>query len=142
MKKGLKVIVCGGRAYDDVKRVHSELDELHIYEKIRMIAEGGCRTDKYGKPSKMPEMDALGADYFAWLWAREVEIPCLTVWARWKAEGRAAGMKRNILMYDMVRPDVVIAFPGGVGTDHMVSHAKSMGCRIIDRRVAEEPPPF
>lgn len=38
---------------------------------------------------------------------------------------------RNIRMYDEWLPDVVLSFPGGGGTKHMVDYAQRHGCSVI-----------
>jgi UDP-N-acetylmuramoylalanine-D-glutamate ligase len=51
--------------------------------------------------------------------------------ADWKTHGKAAGPKRNRQMLDDAKPDLVVAFPGGRGTDDMVNKAKSRGVPVV-----------
>lgn len=101
----LRVLVCGGRKYDNYELVEQTLDPL--VAQIDLIIEGG----------------AAGADELANRWAIRNDIPRLTVPAEWTKYGRAAGAIRNVAMLKL-GPDLVIAFPGGKGTAHMVKIAK------------------
>ena len=74
-----KVIVCGGRDFDDKDRVFHVLDRLHARHPRLTIIEGG----------------AAGADRLARWWAITRAVDYLTVPADWKKHGRAAGPKRN-----------------------------------------------
>ncbi len=110
-----RVIVCGGRHYDDQERVFTILDNwLRYYEDRIHIIQGG----------------ATGADYFAESWARTRHMPCTTFHANWPAYGKAAGIIRNTEMLEYMLPDVVIAFPGGKGTANMVEVAKQNGTPV------------
>lgn len=50
-------------------------------------------------------------------------FPVTVVPADWNKEGKSAGAIRNQHMLDM-KPDGVVAFPGGAGTSHMIKIAK------------------
>jgi hypothetical protein len=52
--------------------------------------------------------------------------------ADWTRHGKAAGPKRNQLMLDKEKPDLVIAFPGGKGTADMVARAKAQGFKVME----------
>lgn len=107
----MKVIVCGGKDYHDYQRVCEELDNME--PKITFVIEGG----------------ALGADRLARKWAIERGIEYQTVEANWQKYGRSAGPIRNQAMLDM-NPEMVIAFPGGVGTGDMVKRANRKGTKV------------
>jgi hypothetical protein len=64
------------------------------------------------------------------MWAEHHKFPWHTEKAKWHVHGRAAGPIRNGVMIDM-RPDIVIAFPGGDGTADMVAQATEAGIRVI-----------
>jgi hypothetical protein len=108
---GKRVIVCGGRAYDDEQAVFRTLDWLDP----RVIAQGG----------------ASGADQLAALWCHERGRDCATYEALWAVCGRAAGPLRNQRMLDQFHPDAVVAFPGGRGTDDMVRRAVAAGLPVV-----------
>lgn len=121
----IRIIVCGGRDYANETRVHEVLNHIMETKGIRMIAEGG----------------ANGADTFAARWAAATCTPCLRVPADWNRHGRSAGPLRNRKMLEMVRPDMVVAFPGGNGTADMVKAAREAGVGVmeIDVTVPGEP---
>lgn len=110
----MRVLVCGGRDYDDEKTVSRVLSELP--RDGLSVAQGG----------------ATGADNLALEWCRANKIPVGTYWANWKDEGRSAGPIRNRKMLADFKPDLVIAFPGGAGTAHMVSIARRAGIKVME----------
>lgn len=103
---GMKVLVCGGRAYKDRDFVFHTLDAIHSKHHISILIHGG----------------ASGADSLAREWAHLKGVPCATVQANWARHGVAAGPIRNRSML-LLEPDAVIAFPGGRGTANMVGAA-------------------
>ena len=100
----LRVLVCGGRDYDDYQHVYKVLSEVNP----ALVISGGAR----------------GADSLAERWATEIGIPLIIMPAPWKAKGRPAGLMRNSWMLEFADPDMVIAFPGGRGTADIVRKAK------------------
>lgn len=105
----MKVIVCGGRDYDDKDYLFACLEEFHQSTPITTLVHGAAK----------------GADTLAGDWAAthpEIEIKAYP--ANWQLYGKAAGRVRNLTMLIEEKPDCVIAFPGGFGTKHMVSIAK------------------
>jgi len=112
----VRVIVCGGRHYDDDARVREVLDAGIDGQPITAIAEGG----------------SFGADAHADEWACMRGIPSTTYNAEWAKHGKAAGPIRNAEMLAKFKPDAVIAFPGGTGTADMVAKARATGVRVIE----------
>jgi hypothetical protein len=108
----MKALVCGGRMFFDYERVRRVLDGM----KITSVIEGG----------------ACGADGLAKRWATERDIECETFRAEWKKFGRGAGHIRSQLMLDQGKPDLVVAFPGGTGTDDMVARARKAGITVVE----------
>lgn len=74
---------------------------------------------------------ASGADMLGRCFADMYKIKCITVPADWEKNGRAAGPIRNKRMLTDFKPDIVVAFPGGVGTANMVRQAKAVGVKIV-----------
>lgn len=109
----VNVLVCGGRDYRDKARVYAELDAL-------APTMGGLMSG--GAP---------GADTLAWDWAWSRGFHCERYMADWKAHGKAAGPIRNERMLVEGKPDLVLAFKGGRGTQDMVSRAEKAGVRVI-----------
>lgn len=110
----MKVIVCGGRDYTDIVNVFTKLEAFHAETPISELMQGG----------------AIGADHIAKTWAERREVPVHTVNADWKKNGRAAGPMRNADMLKW-KPDVVIAFPGGVGTQDMIDKATKANVKVV-----------
>lgn len=100
-------IVCGGR---DVTPTLAELVELHeILEAndITTVRTGGAKG-----------VDDAVHEFIQGIWERQ-RMP-----ADWKAHGRYAGPKRNQAMIDAGDVVLVIAWPGGRGTENMRSLAQ------------------
>lgn len=110
----MKVIVCGGRDYQDYDRVIKCLDALNAKHGIDLIIEGG----------------ANGADSHGAIWAENNKIPRCTWNANWNGYGKKAGPMRNTHMLHFMEPDCVVAFPGGAGTADMVNQAKACGVKV------------
>lgn len=104
-----RVLVCGGRDYADESRVALELVEVQP----TVVIHGGCR----------------GADFLAHLWSQENGIPEECFAADW-SQGKKAGPLRNAKMLTEGKPDVVVAFPGGRGTEDMVARARAAGVPV------------
>ena len=121
------VIICGGRDLTDGEFVFSSLDQIHSTINITRIIEGGQRT-KNVKTGKV----VGGADYWAFKWAEQNRIHCITVKANWNMYGAAAGPIRNQEMINRYNPKRLIAFPGGKGTADMKRRAKKAGIEVIE----------
>lgn len=109
----MKVLVCGGRDYFDYGRIQAALESRT--SPIDMVIHG----------------DASGADQLAGRWARLNGILEVRVPANWEHYGRRAGAIRNIGMLKL-EPDLVIAFPGGRGTAHMINVARRAGIPVYE----------
>lgn len=103
-----KVIVCGGRTFSDKELLFKALTQYKD-SNIGMffVIHGG----------------ASGADSLADQWARENGVPCAVLKAQWDKYGKKAGHIRNKWMA-LLKPNLVIAFPGGRGTENMIDTAK------------------
>jgi hypothetical protein len=119
----MRVLVCGGRDYDDKRHVWDTLDriaevsaEQPLGKRPFVIVHGACRS---------------GVDELADAWAVSNYILIDEFPADWTSHGRAAGPIRNQRMIDDGRPDLVIAFPGGRGTADMVSRAERAGIKVV-----------
>lgn len=120
----MKVLVCGGRDYDDYIRAWSVLysicDEFGLWDEDMLLPEG--ITIVHG--------GARGADRLADQWAVANWVPIEEYKADWDKYGKSAGHRRNQEMLDKAKPDLVIAFPGGRGTADMVRRAKEAGVEV------------
>jgi hypothetical protein len=122
-RDALRVLVCGGRDYDDYDRIRKVLDEF--------CDEHNLADNEYKMPNGLVIIQggARGADSLAFDWAAINWVPIEEHKANWAKYGRAAGAIRNKQMLD-TGIDVVIAFPGGRGTEHMKQIARKAGIEV------------
>lgn len=131
MKKP-KILVCGGRDYSDRDNVIRVLDKI-TWDRGWVTPEE--LRDDVG--NYLPEVviisgAAKGADSHAIDWAVINWTDLETYPADWAKYGKSAGYIRNKQMLDEGRPDLVVAFPGGVGTAMMVKLARNAGVEVIE----------
>lgn len=113
----MRILVCGGRDYDDLTEMKKILDP-YLWQFFI-----------FG--------DAKGADFLArcivksWYKKGCAEEYFKEFKADWTKHGKAAGPIRNKQMLDEGKPDLVIAFPGGAGTANMVKLAEEAGVKVI-----------
>ena len=112
----MKILVCGGRDYNQKKTVFSTLDMIHEDYPIKCLVHGAATG-----------ADTLGAQ---WAETREVEQkPYPADWDRYK---NAAGPIRNALMLkDNPDIELVVVFPGGRGTNNMRTKAEKAGIQVL-----------
>ena len=140
----MRILVCGGRDYARFPGHSAPPEELARYkiekEHINRVLYDVCdefnlwhEPDQYG--NTLPKCTiisggAKGADDTAIDWA-VVSWTGLEVYpADWKKHGRGAGHIRNQQMLDEGKPDIVLAFPGGRGTENMIARAKKAGVEV------------
>jgi hypothetical protein len=111
----MRVLVCGGRNFNDPLTLGSWLGGIHKDHGISLLIHGG----------------ASGADRMAGEFAKWQGIPVQEYPADWAKHGKAAGPIRNRQMLDEGKPDLVIAFPGGRGTANMIDQARTSGVRVL-----------
>ena len=110
-----RLLVTGGRSYDDVDQLYQVLDDLHVVRSFTCVIQGGAR----------------GADALAARWAALRHVPVEQYEADWSKHGRAAGPIHNRRMLTEGRPDLVVAFPGGRGTQNMIRQAQAAGVDVV-----------
>lgn len=111
----MKVLVCGGRNYDDWPKLKTKLDDIHEITPITEIIHG-CSD---------------GADRLAGVWARWNNIKENRFPADWKTHGKKAGYVRNAQMLKEGKPDLVLATTGGKGTEMMKNLSKDAGVTVM-----------
>ena len=111
----MRILVTGGRNYHGRDHVLAVLED-YLEE---------CPTIVHGAQK--------GADRLAGIAAEELRYPVDPHPADWKTHGLSAGPIRNRQMLD-TDPDLVIAFPGGKGTDDCVGEAIRRGILVRDER--------
>ena len=103
----MRVLVCGGRRYDDWTFIVNVLDSVHARQPVTLLIEGG----------------ATSADSLARRWAIARGVDVVTYRADWDRYEHRAVPVRNSQMLREGRPELVVAFKGGRGTAHMVTIA-------------------
>lgn len=117
-----RVLVCGGRDYDDRERLFGVLDKAleaaTLAERPFVLIHGGAK----------------GADWLSSVWAsmRKDRVEERVYPADWSTHGRAAGPIRNQKMLTNESPHVIIAFKGGNGTAHMMSIGRKAGVPVYE----------
>ena len=122
-----RILVCGGRDFDDLDLVDDVLENL--------CRDRGWITEP--NPAWSPKCviihgGARGADTLGGVWAKKHGLPCEEFVADRQGLGRKAGPIRNQRMIDEGKPDLVVAFPGGRGTADMVRRARAAGIEVIE----------
>lgn len=107
---GKRLVVCGGRRYQDA---------LFVRQTLRSLRPLFIATCEY----------PTGVDQLAKLYAMENGINYAGFPKPWK-EGAYARVPRARVMLELVRPDLVVAFPGGPGTDQTVKLAMELGIEV------------
>jgi len=113
-------LICGGRAFVDKGMFEKSMNDL---------------MHNFGYPSRIVHGAATGADSMADDLGNRLAIRVSRFPANWKSHGRAAGPFRNRDML-AVKPDKVIAFPGGRGTQDMVKRARKAKVMVIEIQYA------
>lgn len=111
----MRVLVCGGRSFNNAGLLISTLDRLHLDRKFSLVIHGAAK----------------GADTLAGDWAQHRGLDVVCYPAKWGLLGKNAGKIRNQQMLDEAAPELVVAFRGGNGTMHMTSIAHKAGVEII-----------
>lgn len=109
----MRVIVCGGRDYCNKEVIRKHLEDLKLEHPDAVIIHGA----------------APGADSWSGYVAGTLGFRVEVFPADWKKYGKAAGPIRNQQMLDS-GADLVIAFPGGRGTDNMITKATNAGVEV------------
>ncbi len=111
---GKRVLVCGGRDYQDWCTVADTLRRLHDISPIGLIIHG-CDP---------------GAATLAVRWALSTGVPTSGFDANFHSLGPTAERLRNERMIVESKPDLVVAFPGGEGTADLIGRAKAVGVPV------------
>jgi len=124
----MRVLVCGGRDYENRNYVLSVLEQFAIDNSVFYNPEDNWLPSDIEIISGM----ARGVDTYAADWAVVNWCKLHAFYADWDKYGKAAGYIRNKQMLKEGKPDVVIAFPGGKGTAMMIKLAKESGIEVIE----------
>ncbi len=110
----IKVIIAGGRDFDDFKRLCKVCDDVLKDQNKVEIVSGAYK----------------GADLLGERYAAERNYPIKQFPAHWCQYGKSAGLKRNTEM--AAYADVLIAFwdEESKGTKHMIELAEQAGLKV------------
>lgn len=141
----MRILVCGGRDFSDLstpeKQKNQKLRSQYsfVFEELNKIViefSKEYNPDDNWLPTDITIISggARGVDSTAIDFAICNFCPFVEFTADWQKHGRSAGPIRNQQMLEQGRPDLVVAFPGGVGTADMVARAKkaNIPVRIIN----------
>ena len=123
----MKILVCGGRAFHDYAALEAILS---TYPACTHIVHGGA-TGADTLAERYAKARALNVTTFPAHW-RDLTAPGAVV--KYQRNGTpynaAAGAARNRRMLDTSMPDLVVAFPGGTGTQDMTRYARKQGYTV------------
>ena len=114
----MKVLVCGGRDFNDYDLLADTL--------VSLLGQYGLKDVIFISGR------AHGADRLGERFAKANNCELLVFPADWNKFGKAAGFIRNQQMIDEGKPDLVVALPGGRGTADMVRRAKKHGIEVAE----------
>lgn len=97
----MRIIVCGGRDFSDREALFRVLDDLHSTHGFTLLVHGAARG-----------------------------VTCKPMAADWQMHGLRAGPVRNREMLRTCKPEIVVAFPGGSGTEHMIEISFKAGVTV------------
>lgn len=111
--------VTGGRDYRDAACVDREMARYHEQLEFGVVIHG----------------NAGGLDTLVDNWCVKHGVQparCPALWDYWRTMGslRSAGPRRNWAM-TLLRPRVLLAWPGGDGTAEMVRRCRALGIEVI-----------
>lgn len=110
-------LICGSRDFADNRMFGDAMR--------RLVRERGM-------PECIIHGGQRGADTMAENWCKDMEVDCLRVPGKFTTLGKKAGpIRNNRMIKRWMRPDFVVAFPGGKGTANMVAQASTMGIEVL-----------
>lgn len=129
-KPPTRVLVCGGRTFGQTAEDKSdkEVDRERTMFIVEM-SKLSCRFDH--EPFVIIQGAAKGADSMAKAWAITRDYEVDEYKPDWNQFGKRAGIMRNEEMFNESYPDIVVGFPGGTGTAHMLDYAEKNGVEVI-----------
>lgn len=128
----MRVLVFGGRAYNNREKVHYALDDYHAQTPITLLVHGACESRLDLATGEV----LYSADDLAQEWARYNFVPYLGMPAVWYPKfggklNKKAGPARNTLMIQKGKPQMGIGFPGGDGSSDTARKLKAAGIPMI-----------
>ncbi len=126
----MRLLVCGGRAVPYTKETYAWVSN-NIADALGWVAVEDD-MDTWLAPDGTVIIHGVesGIDFLADQWAVSHWVPIKEYRADWENLGKNAGAIRNQQMIDEGKPDLVLVFPGGMGTADVVKRAKKAGIPI------------
>jgi len=113
----MRVLVCRGRKFDDTDMLDQALRTIHDNVGISCIIHGAAK----------------GADLMGAGWGSKNHIESISAFvALWNEHGKKAGVLRNTQMIKEGHPDIIVAFPGGVGTENMKRQGRQNNIMVVE----------
>ena len=131
-----KILICGGRQYgistdtrDENANTLAKKQVERAHDLLTNLVQVLMTMDK---EVTIIHGDAIGADRLGGAWAEIHDLPVQKFPADWDKYKKAAGPIRNTQMLKEGKPDLVVAFPGGFGTNHMIKIATQAGVKVYE----------
>lgn len=106
----MRLLICGGRHFDDSMMVESELSHFHAQTPVSVLIHGG--------------LPGLGVPAEAW--ARRNGVRLIRYPANFSL-GKRGDFERDDFMLEDSRPEALLAFPGGGRTAKLLGRAQEVG---------------
>lgn len=111
----MRLLICGGRHFDDATLVEGELSKLHSKTPISVMIHGG-----------LP-----GIGFPAEAWARRNNVHVIRYPANFSL-GKNGDFTRDLFMLDDSRAEAILMFPGGRRTSEALLAARSKDILVIE----------
>ncbi|OJY72126.1 MULTISPECIES: DUF2493 domain-containing protein [unclassified Rhizobium] len=112
----MRLLVCGGRHYEDAELVQRALIALHWRSPISVLIHGNM----------------TGTGIIAEGWARRAGVPVVRYPPNWELYGSKAEHLRSQFMLNDSRSTLVMAFPGGRNTADLVQQAMKAKIAVLE----------
>lgn len=132
MEVSKRILVCGGRTFGNLTNerdfIFTRLERIAaMYSKFHTPDGNWLPTDIVIITGMARGVDTVAYD---WAVANHAQVDCYP--ADWNRYGNYAGPIRNKQMLEEGKPDLVLAFPGGRGTDNMKQQARRAGVMVVE----------
>ena len=116
----MRLLICGGRHFDDAALVEIELASVHAETPVSVMIHGG-----------LP-----GIGFPAEAWARRNNVHVIRYPANFSL-GKVGDSTRDLFMLEDSRPETLLVFPGGRRTSELLREAGWKDLRVMDVQVVE-----
>lgn len=124
----MKLLVCGGRTYTNGALIRLYLTAIHQRRPITRLIHGAQRgADTIAGEWGTAVLGADNVKAYPAHWKHDASCPkrCR------RPTGVAAGPVRNKTMLKEEQPDMVLAFPGGIGTASLIGLAHAAKIEVV-----------